>query len=68
MKNQSITPHNKVYDRALKKDVAGIATTFDRFTLENGYYVNENETIICKSTNETGKFFRKLPVSDEKNC
>lgn len=50
----------KVFDRVLKTPVPGIATTDDRFILENGYYVNESETIILQSTNETGKFFRKV--------
>jgi hypothetical protein len=40
--------------------VLGIGTTEDKFILESGYYVNETETVICKSTNETGKFFKKI--------
>lgn len=51
---------HKVFDRALKESVPGIATTDDRFVLENGYYVNETETVIIQSTNETGKFFKKI--------
>ena len=50
----------RVFDRALKESVAGIATNNDRFTLENGYYVNEDETVIIESTNETGKYFTKI--------
>ncbi len=50
----------KVFDRALKQSVPGIASTDDKFILENGYYVNETEKVIIQSTNETGKFFTKI--------
>lgn len=50
----------QVFDRILKDTVPGIATPEDRFKLENGYYVNETETVIIQSTNETGKFFKKI--------
>jgi hypothetical protein len=53
------------FDRVLKVDVEGIASTEDKFILENGLYYNEAETIVCLSTNETGKYFKKM--SDRSN-
>lgn len=53
-------PLVRVFDRVLKSSVPGIATTEERFTLENGYYVNQTEKVIIQSTNETGKFFKKV--------
>lgn len=50
----------KNFDRVLKTPAPGIATTDERFKLENGFYVNQDETIIIKSTNETGAFFKKI--------
>lgn len=55
------TPSVRLFNRVLKNAVPGIASTEERFTLENGYYVNQAETIIIQSTNATGKFFKKLP-------
>jgi hypothetical protein len=63
--NESTKSNNqdkRIFDRRLKVNVDGIANMCDKFTLENGYYVNENETVIIQSTNETGKFFRKVSV------
>ena len=48
-----------IYDRRLVRDVPGIADTSTKFKLENGFYINEDETIICRSTDITGKFFKK---------
>lgn len=51
---------SKIFNRRLKQEVPGIGNVEDKFILESGYYVNEFETVICKSTNETGKFFKKI--------
>ncbi len=56
---------DRVFDRRLKMDVPGIASVDEKFALENGFYVNETETVICKSNNETGKYFCKLSFSQE---
>lgn len=52
--------NKRVFDRVLKAPAPGIASTDELFTLENGYYVNQTEKIIIQSTNETGKFFKKI--------
>jgi hypothetical protein len=49
-----------VFDRVLRTSVPGIATDEDLFNLDNGYYVNETESVIIKSTNETGRYFKKI--------
>lgn len=65
MKQGTIEPSSpSAYDRRLKLGVLGIASENDKFKLENGYYVNEAETVIIQSTNETGKFFAKVPTQD----
>lgn len=55
----------KTYDRVLKESVPGIATTDDKFILDNGFYVTEDESVFIKSTNETGKFFTKIKYEGE---
>lgn len=47
------------FNRVLKVAVPGIAKAGTRFKLENGYYTNEEETIILRSTDTTGAFFTK---------
>lgn len=47
------------FNRLLKVDVHGIAKRGTRFKLENGYYTNEEDTILLKSSERTGKFFEK---------
>ena len=58
--NHDLHNKEKTYDRILKYDVLGIAAAGERFMLDNGYYVNETDTIIIRSTNETGKYFKKI--------
>lgn len=53
------------FDRVAKEDVGTLIKKGDRFALENGYYFNEDETIIFKSTDKTGKLFTKENGSKE---
>lgn len=56
---QTIQLLNSNYNRVVKENLGTLLKKGDRFTLENGYYVNEDETIIFKSTDKTGKLFTK---------
>jgi hypothetical protein len=47
------------YDRILNRTVPGIAGEGERFKLENGYYTDEKDQILLRSTEITGKFFKK---------
>lgn len=57
--NKTIDTTHDVFDRVLKKEVPGIPTD-KRFKLDTGFYISEDETILIKSTNETGRYFRKV--------
>ncbi len=56
---------SNVYDRYLSVSVPGIAEEGARFRLDVGFYTNEDETIVCKSTSETGKYFKKYKDSGD---
>jgi hypothetical protein len=60
-KNKPVVIENgetSTFDRELKISIPGIAEEGARFKLENKYYVNESETIILRSNEKTGRFFR----------
>lgn len=50
------------FDRVAKKNVGTtrpLIQAGDVFALENGYYFNEDESIVIKSTDKTGTLFTK---------
>jgi len=47
------------FDRVAKEDIGSVIRKGDTFALEDGYYFNEDESIIFKSTDKTGKLFAK---------
>lgn len=59
------TEETRVYDYIAIK----ASPLFERgelFCLDNGYYVNDSESVIIKSCNITGKFIRKIKAHNEK--
>lgn len=47
------------FNREAKEDVGTIIRKGDKFALEDGYYFNEDESLIFKSTDKTGNLFTK---------
>ena len=65
--NNIVHGESTTFDRILAVDVPGIAAKGEKFKLENGFYINEKETILRKSTDKTGKFFKKIQNDDTSN-
>jgi hypothetical protein len=42
------------------KDLFPLLKKGEKLCLENGFYFNKDESVVIKSSNETGKFIRKL--------
>lgn len=47
------------FNRIAKRDVGSLIKAGDRFALENGFYFNEDESVVFKSTDKTGSLFTK---------
>lgn len=54
--------NEKIVQPADKNTVLVILSQGEKFVLENKYYKNEDESLIIRSTNITGKLF--TPTSD----
>ncbi len=48
------------YDRILTTTVPGIAEAGTLFKLEGGFYLNEDETLLLRSNDVTGRYFKKI--------
>ena len=53
---------NEAKVRVLVVDCSPIAEKNSVFYLQDGYYISEDESVIIKSTNITGKYFK--PTED----
>jgi hypothetical protein len=58
---------NSKYEYVLVQKLP-IAEKGETFTLVNGYYINENETIALRSTNITGKIIKKIKHDRTQLC